>query len=976
MTTAEGDFPWCEGTWRDCVSALSTLSATASQNELARLILDRRLTKGRVDTFGIDRMRFRQIEALARLLGAGDSDELATAEVDRLEATSTFVSALADASQASLFAVQDPLLAGRPFAELPTPGLRSLTVEDVMEVFDYERLGSAASALAVGLLVSAAVHDRFDDLRLGMRLMGLCADGRLVDVDTTMDLVVATSQALLSVGCVSSLDISQRVAQLKLFAKFLPAGDHDYKNPQVQALAEELAVVEEGKFVVEPVQPQREDVIERLQGAFRSSRHWAYLDDLIAYCEGARTEETPEEKKERLGDLGVFRSWRALLRHSLADHDASIAAIRDATPAESPSAFVEFTGRALHKNRAPYLESTGLPLYEAAGDPGSEETDDPGESRVGDELDLDGAPPWLALEAAIEAIGARVRRDGGDGERKEALQRAMRAAKVAEDGFTPNDFLVREAHTYGMIAYALYSADETPDLDGSSLAGLAEIIGEPRIGASPYEEALDAALALLTERRDAFPVMRRALARASALAHVLEDRDPFRAFGIYQLELCAILHNNDILGDRAAADYAMLLAADLLRSASHLALTNDDRRSSSQLLAQTAFFLRELALVLSRYYSPEPVVELAQMTSGIAVGARLTDFGELTADRLDAFLTQTVDAQDTPCVTIVCGASALIVLARSSGGSWEMTHSGTSAGAHALAFAAEGMGSRLITLRNYVEQLGDFLRHLWSGAAALTSSAEDSSLYLPGGPPVLFASTLLRAGEPGFSSTPPVVIGRLSQRHADRLGAAASSPIRVALLVGREANETSGHAHTAEDGVAIGEAGCKVAETSAATLAEELSNATCIHYAGHLVPSGPDETVLELLDGDVAIEDIRALQLTHVELAVLMGCDTSQAPMGYSAEQCEHAAGAFLEAGVGAVVGTLWPVFDRPAQIFTKVFYAELARGVPLGQAFDLAVDGVREQRIGQLAPYAHPVYWGAFTLFIGPGVSADGLAR
>ena len=163
-----------------------------------------------------------------------------------------------------------------------------------------------------------------------------------------------------------------------------------------------------------------------------------------------------------------------------------------------------------------------------------------------------------------------------------------------------------------------------------------------------------------------------------------------------------------------------------------------------------------------------------------------------------------------------------------------------------------------------------------------------------------------------------------------------------------------------------------VSKARGAALAEGLSDVTCIHYAGHLASTGPDETVFALIDGDVAIERIRTMQLTHVELAVLMACDTSQVPMGYSAEQCEHAAGVFLEAGVGAVVGTLWPVFDRPALIFTKVFYEELAHGTPLGHAFDRAVDGVRAHRIGQLVPYSHSAYWGAFTLFIGPGVSAD----
>jgi len=963
VTAPDGDFPWCEGTWWDCVNALTALSHTASQRELARLILNRRAAKGRKEVFGMDRVRFRQIEALARLLGA--SDTLATAETARLEATSALVCALADASQATFVALQDPLLARRTFASVPTPGLRSLTVEDVMEVFDYERLGAAASSLATALLASATVHDRFDDLRLGMRLMGLCTDGQLVETETSLGLVAATAQALLSVGCVSSLDISLRVEQLRLFSRFLPAAGHDYGDPHVQALAEEIAHIDADRFVVETVQPQREDVIERLQDAFRASRHWAYLDDLIAYCEEPRTDETPGESETRLHDLAVFRSWRALVRHSLADHDASIAAIRDATPPGRSSAFAELANRAFLTNRAPYLESAGLPLYEAVDGSGFGDAGD-------DELDLDGAHPQLAMEAAIDGIRVRTRRDGVEREPREALLRAMSAAQAAEAGFAPDEFLMSEAHAYGVIAYALYKADETPELDEPDLAGLAEIVGEPRAFGTPYEEALDAALTLLGERRDAFPALRRALARASALAHLLEDRDPFRAFGVYQLELSAILGDSDALADRTNASYAYLLATDLVRSGSHLALLNDDRRSSSRLLAQAAFLVRELALALSRFYEPEVVVEMAEMASGIAAGARLGNAGEITAEGLQAFITRTARADDTPSVTIVCGASAIIVLARPPRGPWEITHAGTSAGAHVLGFAADDMGSQLATLRHYTEQLEGFLRNLWNGAAALTTSAEDPVLYLPSGPPLLFASTLLRAGERGLPSTPPVVIGKLSGRHADRVAAAASSPISVAVLVGRDTIDTSARVDAEQDATIIGATGCTVTKTRRETLAETLSDATCIHYAGHLSSAGPDETVLALVDGDISIERIRTMQLTHIELAVLMACDTGQAPMGYSAEQCEHAAGAFLEAGVGAVVGTLWPVLDRPALLFTRVFYEELAHGTPLGRAFDRAVDGVRKHRVGQLASYAHPAYWGAFTLFIGPGVSVD----
>ena len=160
------------------------------------------------------------------------------------------------------------------------------------------------------------------------------------------------------------------------------------------------------------MQPQREDVIERLQDAFRASRHWAYLDDLIAYCEGPRTDETHEEKEDRLHDLAVFQSWRALIRHSLADHDASITAIHDATPPGQPNAFVEYASRALLSNRAPYIESTGLPLYEGVGGSDSSDVSD-------DEADLDDVHPGLAIEAAIKGIRVRTRRDGVEREAKE-----------------------------------------------------------------------------------------------------------------------------------------------------------------------------------------------------------------------------------------------------------------------------------------------------------------------------------------------------------------------------------------------------------------------------------------------------------------------------------------------------------------------------------------------------------------------------
>jgi hypothetical protein len=115
----------------------------------------------------------------------------------------------------------------------------------------------------------------------------------------------------------------------------------------------------------------------------------------------------------------------------------------------------------------------------------------------------------------------------------------------------------------------------------------------------------------------------------------------------------------------------------------------------------------------------------------------------------------------------------------------------------------------------------------------------------------------------------------------------------------------------------------------------------------------------------LSLRAVRSLRLANTLVATLISCYSGLWPSA-SADQVEHAAGAFLEAGAGSVVACLWPAFDHPAYLFTEAFYGGAGAGEAISDAFAAGVEAIRTFEIGNLTPYAHPVYWAGFTLFAG----------
>ena len=146
-------------------------------------------------------------------------------------------------------------------------------------------------------------------------------------------------------------------------------------------------------------------------------------------------------------------------------------------------------------------------------------------------------------------------------------------------------------------------------------------------------------------------------------------------------------------------------------------------------------------------------------------------------------------------------------------------------------------------------------------------------------------------------------------------------------------------------------------------LLAEIERHDVLHFAGHaLTPARrPDLAHLVLTQGTIQIEQLRRLDLSRLQLAVLASCatlgDFSEDSQGFGS-----IARAFLEAGAGGVVGTLWEIEDRNAQELLTEFHRQIATGEePAAALREAQLKGIREEgrRRGEIANWAGYRYEG-----------------
>lgn len=109
----------------------------------------------------------------------------------------------------------------------------------------------------------------------------------------------------------------------------------------------------------------------------------------------------------------------------------------------------------------------------------------------------------------------------------------------------------------------------------------------------------------------------------------------------------------------------------------------------------------------------------------------------------------------------------------------------------------------------------------------------------------------------------------------------------------------------------------------------ELPRAAWAHFSCHGQADLADPSSSSLLLHDhkqhpLTVTDIARLHLEHTELAFLSACSTAR-PGALLSDEAIHLTSAFQLAGYRHVIGTLWPIRDKPAAQLASDLYEALA---------------------------------------------------
>ena len=135
-----------------------------------------------------------------------------------------------------------------------------------------------------------------------------------------------------------------------------------------------------------------------------------------------------------------------------------------------------------------------------------------------------------------------------------------------------------------------------------------------------------------------------------------------------------------------------------------------------------------------------------------------------------------------------------------------------------------------------------------------------------------------------------------------------------------------------------------------------------LHIAAHGAhrTDNPDFSYIALSDGQLMIDDLLKMDMSY-ELVTLSACETGRGRIT-AGDEALGIGWAFLYAGAGAVVSSLWRVSDARTAPLMAAFYGALREGLSKATA-------LRRAQLAALAQAtdAHPAFWGAFQLVGSP---------
>jgi|GEM_PF-2364864 len=971
---AEGPPPavdWRTGSWADCLRSIEALSADRAPDDVRTAIKD----CFSEDELEISRFhqRQRKILMLAECLFGSPGREVAAREAARFDQIAEGVKITAQAAALAGPALLDPSISAGPQREAK-PMIRKTALEDVELVFDLDEMAECSFEITRFLLVSAVLDSRFDDFRMGLRIAGIHLDGAVDDLSAALTLSVSIVAACLSLPVVSERDASERLAQIaRLVTAFEPTlrhikGDDEYRD-EVKAIFAQAKDADRDSFPTETGFANYGAVLDRLEMMFRETGNPFYLDDLILFCDTAREGESPRQKARRLSDLAAALNWRGRAMHRRSDLHAAVSLQQEALECSDP----DDPRHGFHQANAASMRLTQL---EEEGKPIGAEIEVlrpllprlPGEDGFVEE-EGDGEP--YIIRAAAELLAALELEGEDPAAYEQPLYNAIASCELAlRCPLAPIDR--REAVAFYICARAARRAVGLDDLHPGDLEPLARLLADPRAAEAAFEAALNVAGRLVATSELARRELRDCLQEARAVTSSQSDERLAQYFGARRLlALIALLEGDVLTGGERAADVVMLMY-ELRRGATFMARAEQLRSSSSSPRAQASVLARECAIQLIAIGAVDTAAVLIQDVAAMAVSDAILPRDGKGASR-DLFAEQVARIDSCSCLMLIVGFQSVAVLARAPGEQWRVTSVKSSAAIDHFSAVDWSRGEQIKNLFEMKAELTSLSQVLADTVGdvlvELQADAAGPVLCLPTGMPTVFPLACVSSVRPEIDAGIATVPGPLTDGGLEALARPlAGGP--VLLLAGAAIVEGAGELDPAKDQEEIEAAGLRptvVASTQEGWV-EALEEAEVVHYAGHLFPLGPDETALPIADGSgIPLGTIRALSLPKLRVATLVACYSGFSTQ-LGAEQIEHAAGAFLEAGASAVVATLWPVLDRPAHLFARAFYGGLAAGSSVADSFKAGIDGVRGYRVGSLAPYEHPIYWAGFTLFSGVG--------
>lgn len=497
-----------------------------------------------------------------------------------------------------------------------------------------------------------------------------------------------------------------------------------------------------------------------------------------------------------------------------------------------------------------------------------------------------------------------------------------------------------------------------------------------RVTAEWREQLLDAALDHLTAGERDYDDIRRDYAVGTALEAQLGKRGLIaKSRQIYELALeIEIAARRDVAAAWGWAQRAKARAlVDILSGASPPA-TIGEQLAVYQDVASLLDAERELVARLAKATPDErPAlrVELDALRQRMRQDPRLTDYLELrTGDALGAndlaamLEPESAAGRGCVCVDWVTFRDQLWLLAARPGGEPQMWPLALRA-SEAQQFVTRNLAPDIF--RDTLRDTPELLREVDALIAPLAecSAPEELLILAPTGPlHALPLHALELDGEPLLARNPVVYCPSLSVLRHCLARRRAPGPARTAALFGDPGGDR------AEAGELVralardfGAAPLVRGAVTREAFATHIAGRDLIHFQGHAKHDRDDplDSYLLLADGRFTARDVFGLQGLQAELVTLAACESAASVIATGDEPLGLIP-AFLYAGAGAALATLWPVHRASAARMMRQFYQSLIAGyryVDKAQALREAALALRAE-----PEYAVPYHWAPFALY------------